>query len=286
MMFSKERAVKFLTDVLGISDAEQLLKEDRLTLLSTIMEAYQAKIPFQSLSLMTEPLSNRRLPTIEESVADVEAGKGGLCYSVNVFLKILFDALDYTTYHTMATCMGLDNNHIITIAKDVVVSGDRYIVDSGTGFHTAVIPLNFETESPIHDDCFLKYKYAWEEGLLKRYNLRGERKGEGKWEVFCVSDMVPKDLSCFEAPMCQVYTDPSKIPFHTSMRAIKFPNQKAVCICDMKLLVEDDKHTFQETKFSSEGEFLDAVKEHFPLLVEDAKKALTNWSPNGESSIE
>ena len=38
--------------------------------------------------------------------------------------------------------------------------------------------------------------------------------------------------------------------------------------------------TFQETKFSLEGEFLDAVKEHFPLLVEDAKKALTNWTPN------
>ncbi len=286
MMFSKERAVKFLTDVLGISDAEQLLKEDRLKLLSTVMEAYQAKIPFQSLSLMTEPLSNRRRPTIEESVAEVEAGKGGLCYSVNVFLKILFDALGYTTYHTMATCMDLDNNHIMTIAKDVVAAGDRYIIDSGTGFHTSVIPLDFETESPVHDDCFLKYKYAWEDGLLKRYNLRGERKGEGKWEVFCVSDMVPKDLACFEAPMCQVYTDPSKIPFHTSMRAIKFPNQKAVCICDMKLLVEDDKHTFQETKFSSEGEFLDAVKEHFPLLVEDAKKALTNWTPNGESSIE
>ncbi len=262
------------------------MKGDRLKFLSEIIEAYQSKIPFQSLSLMTEPLSNRRRPTIEESVAEVEAGKGGLCYSVNVFLKFLLDALGYSTYHTKATCMDLDDNHIMTIAKDVVVPGDRYIVDAGTGFHTALISLDFEKESPVHDDCFLKYKYAWEDGLLKRYNRRGERKGEGKWEVFCVSDMVPKDIVEFETPMCQVYTDPSKIPFHTSMRAIKFPSTKAICICDMKLLVEDERHVFKETKLESEAEFLDAVKEHFPMLLEDAKKALTNWTPSEESSIE
>ncbi len=262
------------------------MKEDRLKLLSEIFEAYQTKIPFQSLSLMSKPLSNRRRPTIEESVAQVEAGKGGLCYSVNVFLKIILDALGYSTYHTLANCMGMGDNHIMTIAKDVVTPGDKFIVDAGTGIHTELIPLNFEKESPVHNDSFLKYKYVWEDGLLKRYNLRGERKGEGKWEVFYVSDMVPKDLVDFDTPMSQVYTDPSKIPFHTSMRAIKFLSTKAVCICDMKLLVEDDSHVFQEKKFGCEAEFLDAVKEHFPQLLEDAKKALTNWTPNGESSIE
>ena len=169
-MFTKEDAISFLTKVLGFPNAtKQLLMEDRLKLLSIILEAYQENIPFQSFSLMTEPLSNRHLPTAEEIVAQVGSGKGGICYPVNAFLKILLDALGYSTYQTMSQCFmgGSGNNHIITVVKDVVVQGDKYIVDAGTGFQTAPFPLDFEKESPVYEECYLKYKYVWEDSLLK-----------------------------------------------------------------------------------------------------------------------
>ena len=277
-MFTRERAVKFLTEVLDLPNPEQLLRGDRLEALSVIFESYLEHIPFQCLTLMAESPSNRRRPTIEESIAEVETGKGGLCYSINVFLKVLLDALGYSTYHTKGLCMGVAT-HCIVVAKDVVVPGDKYLVDAGTGFPATITALDFEKESQVYEDCFLKYKFVWEDGILKRSHLRGERQGECRWETFCTSDMVPKDLSDFEAGMSQVYTEPDRTPFHTSMRAIGFPNKKAVCICDMKLLKEDDSHKMQETKLSSKEEFLDTVRKYFPLLVEDAKKALTNWTP-------
>jgi len=287
-MFSKERAVSFLSSMLNISNPEERFEDNKVELLSLIVNEFQAKIPYQGMTLMSEPLSKRRVPTVEESVLDCEKGKGGLCYSMNVFLKCLLEALGYSTYHAMARAVGCPNvNHIMTIVENVVSLGDKFVVEAGNGFFTRLIALQFKAESPIYTDCFVKYKYVWEDGLLKRYHLRGERKGEPRWEVFYVTDMVPEDVSLFEAPMKLQYTDPRELlPCHTSMRAIKFPNSKAICICDMKLLIEDDSRSFQETKLKSEAEFLAAVKEHFPLLEEDAKKALTNWTPAEDVPVE
>lgn len=53
-MFTREEAVKFLTENLNISNVEQRLKSDRKNLLDEIATNIQTHLPFQNLKLLSE----------------------------------------------------------------------------------------------------------------------------------------------------------------------------------------------------------------------------------------
>ena len=276
--FSKESADIFVTKMLHLPHPDSLFQKDKLGLLSQIVETFQAAIPFQSLSLMAKPLSKRRVPTMEENISEVEAGRGGLCYTLNTFMKILLEALGYTVHHVLSTVKYPDN-HILSMVYDVLFPGDKYLVEVGVGYPTfRPIPINFDKESPVYEDSFVKYKYAWKDGLLVRYQtLCGcKHGGHAAWQYVYSVDVTPRELSTFESPMATVYTNPDSCPFHTSLRAIIFRNQTAVCIRDMSLLIEDDSHDLKETNFSCDQEFLDAVNKYFPLQ-DYSRQALCNY---------
>lgn len=176
-IFSKERAEVFVTEVLHLPHPDRLFQKDKLGLLSQIVVTFQAVIPFQNFSLMAVPLSKRRVPTMETNIKEVEAGRGGLCYTLNTFMKLLLEALGYTVHHVLSTVKYPDN-HIITMVYDIVFPGDKYLIEVGVGSPTfRPIPINFENESPVYEDSFVKYKYAWKDGLLWRYHAHHDRNG-------------------------------------------------------------------------------------------------------------
>ena len=278
-MLSQAEALSFLSDVLRLCGAERKLREKKYDLLCEILRAFHEVVPFQSLTLVAEPFSDRHKPTLTEVVTEVLSGRGGLCYTLNIFMKFLLEALDYDVYLVNSTVnLTKPNDHVITIA---CIHGEKYLVEVGCGYPTfKPIPLNFKEESPAYENSFIKYKFKWvsKEEVERQHLFYAPC---ATWRRFNSFNITPKSLQDIDKPMNEAYSYTSKnaLLFHTILRAVKFTSGKAVCIRDMKLLKEDDAHILQETKLSSESEFLETVKEHFPTLVEPAKKALTNWAP-------
>ncbi len=285
MAMDEKEAVSFVKEVLSISDVERKLSENKYELLCEIVKEFHEKIPFQNYSLIAVPSAERSQPTIDEIIREVRSGRGGLCYSLNVFMKLLLEALDYTVHHVLSAVSNLPDNHLITIASNVRDHGDKYLIEVGTGFPTfKPIPIDFDQESPVYDESFIKYKLKWVSKNRLEREMMFQVPGS-EWKLFYSWETARKKLEEMDAAMTSVYTDPKITPFHTSLRAVRFVHGKAVCIRDMTLLMEDNSHILQEKKLSTELEFLDAVGEHFPLLVEAAKKALKNWTPSKEPEI-
>lgn len=161
-------------------------------------------------------------PTIEEIKADILSGKGGLCYSMNVFIKLLLEALGYSVAHLTSDVNQHSNNHLLTIAYNLKVPGDRYLVDVA-GFPTFVpVPLDFKVESPVYFFSFLRYKFLHRDGkviwcLQKETGARPSKSKEG-WTEFCIIDLTPRELSFFDGPNDEIYGNLDSIvtPFHKS----------------------------------------------------------------------
>ena len=287
MSMSKQEAVSFVSEVLKIDSPIEKMSGDRFSLLDQIIKAFYATIPFQNVSLISTKLEERiRAPSIDEIKSDVMSRKGGLCYTLNVFMKLLLESLGYEAFHCTSHISLAQNNHILTIVRNLVKPQDKYLVDVGMGFPTfEAIPVDFEIESPVYDQSFLEYKFVWEGKMLSRWHRRGDMRllntGEvtvDGWRRFCIIDPTPKDLQFFEKPMNLVYSDidGTTTPFHHRLRAIFYPGLKAISFQDMSLLIENDSHILVKTKFESVSEFMEKVKEFLPLLYDNGVCAVRN----------
>ena len=283
----KQDILNFLTDVLKISSPMERRQHDSGKLLQDIMTAFYTTIPFQSITLIAQSPEARHTPSPDDIINDVISGRGGLCYTLNVFMKYLLQLLDYNVHHISSTVMGPPNNHILCLVCDLDTPGDRYLVDMGVGYPTfEPVSLKFEKESQIYKQSFLEYKFVWEEGLCIRCHRRGEKRpllpGEviiDGWRKVCFIDPSPKDLSFFDEPMHKVYGEPDLMysPFHHSLRLVSFrcPHMKAVCIKDKHLLEEDDTHTMEDHTLTRK-EIIEKVGELLPVLHDYTEAAVNN----------
>ena len=85
----------------------------RLDLLNQTVRQFTYQVPFQNISLMAEAAEDRRLPVLEEIVDDVVAGKGGLCFTNNTFLKLALECLGFDAFH-IAGAVAAPNSHIVS----------------------------------------------------------------------------------------------------------------------------------------------------------------------------
>ncbi len=265
-------ASSFVRDVFGISNVKTKLADNKFSLLCEIVRASHETIPFQSITLLSSPLQERHKPSIDEVMSEMLSSRGGLCYTLNTFMKLLLEALGYSVYHIISS-VSEPENHIITIAT---FDNIKYLVEVGCGYPTfQPIPLNFKDESIIYENSFIKYKFKWiSEDTIERQHLF--LTPSANWQRFYSFCVTPKLFEELDKPMTVAYTDTKAIPFHTSFRAVKFYKGKATVIRDGKLLVEDATHVLQETKLPSHDEILRAVQDHFPQLEDAAKSALKN----------
>ena len=258
-MLSHEEAVLFLSDVLNVSTSED---NDPLTLLNRIIRAFQSHVPFQSVTLKTKLLPHRTRPTLKEIKEDVMAKRGGLCYTLNVFMKHLLEKLGYVVHHAISKVKS-NNDHILTIA---MIRGSRYLVDVANGYPTfEAIPLDFEKESKIYQHSFLEYKFSKDENSDKILRWHLEPSTDTKvssWRIFCVIDPTPRDLSFFDDCMSRIYTTPELLIFHTSLRIISFPQGRALILRDGLIYVEDSEtHKLViKNKLSNHLEIIETVR--------------------------
>ena len=278
MHLSKEEAVQFVTEVLGISSPMRKLGEDRTLFLNELIKAFHRSVPFQNITLLCQSEPDRHVPTWEEIKAALMGGFGGLCYSMGTFMRCLLEALGYETYFP-ASSIFFPNNHITTIVQNLTRPGSKHLVDVACGYPTfQAIPLDFEKESPIYYHSFLEFKFLREGNTILRFHRKGEVEGTipGRehvvdgWRRICEVNLTPRDLSYFDQPMTDVYTVPgAHSPFLVSFRAVVFRELKMIAIKDTTLLFENDNHELEATELSSREEMIKTVCKYFPQFTVD-----------------
>ena len=155
-MLSRQEAEWFAIEVLKVPFTVERVKYDPISLLNELTRAFHATIPFQDISLLSMPAKERSMPTVEQIKEDVFAGRGGLCYTLNTFMKLFLEALGYAAHHISCTVVEI-GDHIMT---RVDIEGNMFLVDVGCGYPTfEAVPVNFEDESVLYKHSFLKYKF-------------------------------------------------------------------------------------------------------------------------------
>ena len=210
-----------------------------------------------------------------------------MCYALNVFSKYLLEALGYDIYW-IGSDVGYPCNHILTVVNNLKTPGDKFLVDVGFGVpNFEPIPIEFESESPVYAHSYARVKYVFKGGKLirchksKRCTQLPQGAGDTEWKEVCITDeqLEPRQGSYFDEVMEKVYSDPNGImaPFGKSIRAIKYrADLKCVALKDSSLLIENDSHDLEEVKLRSVQEIVETVDTHFPLLSEEARKAVKN----------
>ena len=291
MNLSKEDSLHFVTNVLGVHDPESKLKEDHVAFLNELIKAVHSSVPFQNITLLNQDVAEQHVPTVEDIKADLMGGKGGLCYTIGVFITHLLQAIGYDTYLCAGSIMVFDSsNHVICIVENLTSPGSKHMVDAWTGWPTfEAIPLDFQDESPIYSFSFLESKFIRKGTTIQRFHRRGERYAEvpfptdqhiDGWRKMCEFDVsIQREISFFEQPMSRVYKQPGDVsPFLVSFRAVTYrADLKLVAIKNDSLLLENDSHEVETTKLQSRKEVCEAVKKYFPQFTsEDVMKALKN----------
>ena len=290
MNLSKEEAIQFVTNTLGILEPDRKLQEDRVAFLSDIIKAIHCSVPFQNITLLAQDTADQHVPTVEEIKADLMGKKGGVCYAVGVFGTQLLQALGYDAYMSAGSIMVFDSgNHVICIVRNLTSPGSLHMVDAWTGWPTfEAIPLDFQDESPIYNFSYLEFKLVRKGTLIQRYHRKGESYAEAPfhtdqylngWRRMCEFDpAIPREISFFEQPMSRVYKQPGDLsPFLVSFRVVMYRNLKLVAIRDDTLLLEKDDSSceVEKSKLQSRKEVCEAVMKYFPqFAAEEVMKAL------------
>lgn len=283
-MFTQREAVTLLEDHWGVQNVEKRLKDDRHSLLDDIVTSVQAKVPFQNLSLMAVPTSERKRPTRCEIKRDCISGLGGICYTVNNFTFNLLKALTYDVALCNATCTAkikTENNHIFVLVRNLDRPGDSFLVETGLGFPTfKAINLDFDKESPVFEDSFLEYQYIKYDNLLLRMHRKGDTAPrpnpprpevdfyQGEWRRFYYSDLKPvTNVEEFDKYFDEIYTNTAATSFHKFPRVTWFPHKRACILSAGRLTLEQDGgEMVVQTYDDDDDSVLHHHRQHFPQI--------------------
>lgn len=272
---SQEEAFEFLADVLKIDDPREKLNKDRLLFLEELLQAYLARLPFQNVTLLSSSPEQRHVPTWKEIRANIMQGRGGLCYTMSVYMKFLLDALEYKTCFLACSMRGFPDNHIATAVFDLTEKGSMHFVDPNAYPNFTVIPLDFEEESPVYEHSYLQFKFVKKGNVLLRLHRSTshvtvlEDLSADQWFQVCEINLTPQELPYFEPSMNTVFTVPGKnSPFLVQFRAAVFTGLKLVAFKDKIMLLEREDHTLEEMKMVSREEMIGKVLKYFPQFTE------------------
>lgn len=291
MDLSREEAVWFVTEILGITDQKNL-SEDRLQFLNDLIKAFLRTVPFQNVTLLCQPEEERHKPTLKEIKETIMGGRGGLCYSLGVFAMHLLKALGYEAHLVSGSIRGYPDNHVIVIVENLTSPGSEHLVDAWTGWPTfQAIPLNFDNESPVYFHSFLQFKFVRESSTkVVRLHKKGSNvtysmpKFEDsdvpdEWKKVCEVDLTPREISYFDTSMSELHTVPgARSPFLVCYRAVVYRGKdlRLVAIKNTDLLIEKDCGRKVDVRtLNSREELMDAMKTYFPqFTIEDVTKAI------------
>ena len=292
-MLSNEESLAYIRDGLGIKQPEEEMKRNRLEFLNKLLCAFYSAMPFQNVTHISKPLSERQVPPVAEIKQCLLSGVGGLCCTSNLSLFMMLQSIGFDVYLNFTICFPEENDdddHVILLIKDVKTEGDMYIVEGGCGHPVfQAISLDFGEESPLNHESYLRYKFIKfgekirflidRSILYLSHDTSSGVPKSGEFVPFYDFRINPtKDIEKIIMHMNAIYLDPEHTPFHNSIRAIRFRNKKLVLISNCKLVLEADDGKICITILTDDEAITAAFNEHFPELDESCvREALKNW---------
>ena len=270
---------EFLEGALQMQNPLVKLQEDRVAFLDDVIYAFQERIPFQSVTAIATPRSERRRLTFEEIKTNILTRLGGLCFESNYFMKVLLERLGYDAHHVGFDVNGKPNNHLAIVVRSLSRPGDTYLVDVSCGYWMpGSIPLDFERESPVYCASSLPHKFVWgADGTVRwMHGVHGDVFQSATadpvdgWRVFTMSRLEPRAIEFFEGTMENIRTVESGpealTPLLLTLRAMIFINGKMFAIKDATVLEEDETGKVHKKRLSSQEEMLELFAIHFPQI--------------------
>ena len=260
---SKTEAIQFLNKVLGIQAPEEKLIEDKREFLNVLVHLYVEHIPFQNIQLLAKAYHGQNnVPEWPEIKENMLAGRGGICYTVGVFMKVLLETLGYNVY--FASC-AIENpfDHICTVVRNLSHEGSEHLIDVIGYPNFELFPLDFIETSPVYKNSFCTHYFKRiGEKTIQRCNIKGM---DGKERIFGTFSVESYLLPRFFTSMNNIYTNADKSHFLQELMAITFLGGKCVAIRGSALLREDEQHTMQKTIVNS-ASTADFLQKQFPQI--------------------
>ncbi|XP_041348735.1 uncharacterized protein LOC121368177 [Gigantopelta aegis] len=292
MNLTEGEVVFCLENLLKLTGAKDQIPKRGLPFLNAIILGFHMTFPFQNSILMAEDPTKRHRPTMAEIKEDMLSKRGGMCYTQNVFLYYLLQAIGYNVYFcpaTVSTSVTNPYNHIVCLVKNVVTTDDVYLADTACGYPTfTAVSMQFDKESPVFKESFMEYKFIRHEGKILYMLGKGWFKPkiplpfdlyiDGFRRFYSFELQFISDLRQFDDVFQNVYTLPELSPFHSNLRLISFPNKLALIFVSNKMKTENGDHEFDCVTFDDNEDLLKSYLKHFPQLGEQTvRSAIKNW---------
>ncbi|XP_038052618.1 uncharacterized acetyltransferase YvcN-like [Patiria miniata] len=284
---SSTEVTQFLECVLQIQSPMESLARDRVSFLRDLIAAFLSKIPYQSVTSIATPKPERRRLTFQEIKFDMMTRRGGLCYEMNSFMKLLLEKLGFEVYHIGCTSFGKTNNHLAIVVKNLSRPGDLHLVDVGCGHPTfELVPLDFDKESPLYKTSFLVHKFVKDADGSFRWMHKSYRDFDGPsvivvdgWYMFMKFKLEFRDIEFFFPHMEIVHTveiGPEALSIMlVQLKAVDYRNGKLLAITGTSNLEEDASGKVNKKRITSPQELLEAYRVHFPQFpVETVQQAI------------
>ncbi len=273
---SQAAALDFANRILGRMDTELRFETEPLSLLQDLTRAVLNSVPFHNVFHLATPIHERRAPSLEENIKGFLSCRGGMCWTLNSAMYVILETLGYDVISVLASVFeeGTDD-HAVSIVRNVAVPGDAYLVDVGFGYPSFhIVPLDFERESEVFSDSFGRYRLVKvREGLFCREHVEPDLKTS--------KEHVPGYY--FKNERCDVETignyidrniyKSSKTHFYSSLRLVRFVEDKCIAIKDQVLLKEGEDHKLHPTQLGSEKEVMEVASKFFPEISRDLLEA-------------
>ena len=260
---SSVEAMHFLKEVLGIEAPEVNLSGNKVEILNTVVRQYVKCIPFQNIQLLAQAYHGQNhMPLWPEIKEDMLAGRGGICFTVGVFMKVLLETLGYDVYFVPCKIEN-PSDHICTVVRNLSYEGSEHLIDVIGYPNFEKFPLDFTETSPVYNYSFCKHYFKRVgDKVIQRHNVKGM---DGKEHIFGTFHLVPQQLPQFFPAMENIYTNTSRSHFLQEIMAISFREGKCVAIRGSAFLEEDESHALQKSIIDHET--MDTIlKAHFPQI--------------------
>ncbi|XP_041471299.1 uncharacterized protein LOC121420707 [Lytechinus variegatus] len=285
LRLSSEEVSHYLRHTLGIPSAHTKLKHDRLGLLQEITLKTHFRQPFQNITnTYAIPLSERKIPSVNEIKEAMLQGQGGVCYELNIFTNRLLAALGYSVHLIGGKFMGHDRYHVTNIVRDAEVKGQCHLVEVGASDPTFYpIPLNFGEDSPVYQDSFLVYRFKLiGQKYLQRYHvirqgdldmaLLDDHAHSSNWRLISEMDIdTDCDLEHFKEPMSYVFNAlprPKLKMFEEGMFAMIYKEGNMVYIKDNHCYVEKGD-SIERRVMDTMEQVLEAYGQFMPMIPQE-----------------
>lgn len=292
-----KEAFSFIEDVLKLPNPQSLLREDRHAFLNLLAKQMNYAVPFSNIVLVGKPFGQRVAPSLEECKEEVVACRGGSCFIINTFNKILLDLLGYKTrfttgknpYHkVMGTHTGL-------VVQDLRYSGSEDLLEVGTRRPLfEAIPLDFGEESPEYAFGHVVSKFFRSEDGLVHWckeldrNTKAQEavieRGNKRWEVQLIYDLdLTVPLSLMVACHGLIWPNADIVPeVHGDAVVSGYSGKQFVVIKGKQVSVVREDFSKENYTAESKEHLINIYQKYFPqfsvAMVERAiENTISKW---------